>query len=102
MESRQGRDAVVQHALLPSHSPLAKTPHNAGVIRVALMAAVVALLQMATKNSSPADLDRSHDATLRHSAGDNLCHSSGIYPLLRIAGDPFSAVRSTNTGLVLD
>jgi len=30
------------------------------------MAAVVALLQMATKNSSPADLDRSHDATLRH------------------------------------
>ena len=30
MESRQGRDAVVQHALLPSHSPLEKTPHNAG------------------------------------------------------------------------
>ena len=29
MESRKGRDAVVQHALLPSHSPLEKTPHNA-------------------------------------------------------------------------
>ena len=57
---------MAQHALLPSHSPLAKTPHNAGVIRVALMAAVVALLQMATENSSPADLDRSHDAMLRH------------------------------------
>ena len=30
MESRKGRDAVVQHALLPSNSPLEKTPHNAG------------------------------------------------------------------------
>src|SRR6266436_3045892 len=29
MESRKGRDAVVQHALLPSHSPLEKTPHKA-------------------------------------------------------------------------
>jgi hypothetical protein len=28
MESQKGRDAVVQHALLPSHSPLEKTPHN--------------------------------------------------------------------------
>jgi hypothetical protein len=66
MASRKGRDAVVQHALLPTDSPLEKTPHNAGVIPVALMAAVVAPLQMATKNSSPADLDRSHDAILRH------------------------------------
>jgi GTP-binding protein EngB required for normal cell division len=44
MVSRKGRDAVVQHALLPSDSPLEKTPHNARVISVALMAAVVALL----------------------------------------------------------
>ena len=66
MESQKGRDVVVQHALLPSHSPLAKTPHNAGVIGVALMAAVVTLLQMAAENSSPADLDRGHDTALRH------------------------------------
>jgi len=65
MESRQGRDAVVQHALLPSHSPLEKTPHNAGVVSVALMAAVVTLLQMATENSSATDLDCCHDAVLR-------------------------------------
>ena len=51
---------------LPGHSPLEKTPHNAGVISVALMAAVVALLQMAAENGSPADLDRSHDTALRH------------------------------------
>jgi hypothetical protein len=38
----------------------------AGVVSVALMAAVVTLLQMATENSSPADLDRSHDTALRH------------------------------------
>jgi hypothetical protein len=37
-----------------------------GVISVALMAALVALFQMAAKNSSPADLDRSHDTALRH------------------------------------
>ena len=66
MVSRKGRDAVVQHALLPSDSPLEKTPHNAGVIRVALMAAVVTLLQVTAENSSPADLDRSHDTALRH------------------------------------
>jgi hypothetical protein len=30
------------------------------------MAAVVTLLEMATENSSPADLDRSHDTALRH------------------------------------
>jgi hypothetical protein len=30
MVSRKGRDAVVQHALSPSDSPLEKTPHNAG------------------------------------------------------------------------
>ena len=39
---------------------------RAGVIRVALMAAVVTLFQMAAENSSPADLDRSHDTALRH------------------------------------
>ena len=37
----------------------------AGVISVALMAAVVTLLQMAAENSGPADLDRGHDAALR-------------------------------------
>ena len=30
------------------------------------MAAVITLLQMAAENSSPADLDRSHDTALRH------------------------------------
>ena len=65
MASRKGRDAVVQHALLPSDSPLEKTPHKAGVISVALMTAVVTLLQMAAENSSPADLDRGHGAALR-------------------------------------
>ena len=39
---------------------------GAGVVSVALMAAVVTLLQMATQNSRPADLDRSHDAMLPH------------------------------------
>jgi sterol desaturase/sphingolipid hydroxylase (fatty acid hydroxylase superfamily) len=39
---------------------------GAGVVSVALMAAVVTLLQMAAQNSSPADLDRSHDAMLPH------------------------------------
>jgi hypothetical protein len=38
---------------------------GAGVVSVALMAALVTLLQMATENSSPADLDCTHDATLR-------------------------------------
>ena len=66
MESRQGRDAVVQHGLLPSHSPLEKTPHKTGIVSVSLMAAVITLLQMATENSSPADLDRSHDTALRN------------------------------------
>jgi hypothetical protein len=47
MESKKGRDAVMQHALLPSDSPLEKTPHNARVIGVSLMATVVTLLEMA-------------------------------------------------------
>ena len=47
---------MVQHALSPSHSPLEKTPHNARVISVALMAA---------ENSGPADLYRGQDAALR-------------------------------------
>jgi len=47
------------------HSPLEKTPHNAGVERVALMPAMVTLLEMAAQNSSPADLDRGHDTALR-------------------------------------
>ena len=41
-------------------------PIGARVVSVALMAAVVALLQMAAENCSPADLDRSHDTALRH------------------------------------
>jgi hypothetical protein len=57
---------MVQHALLPSHSPLEKTPHNAGVVSVALMAAVVTLLEMAAENGSSANLDRGHDTALRH------------------------------------
>src|SRR5262245_61509224 len=41
-------------------------PTATGVVSVALMAAVVTLLQMATENSSPADLDCSHDTALRY------------------------------------
>src|SRR6201993_2474992 len=41
-------------------------PTATGVISVALMAAVVTLLEMAAENSSPADLDRGHGAALRH------------------------------------
>ena len=37
-----------------------------GVISVALMATLITLLHVATQNSSPADLDCSHDAMLRH------------------------------------
>ena len=37
MESRKGRDAVVQHALLPSHSPLEKTPHKIRIVDEALL-----------------------------------------------------------------
>jgi hypothetical protein len=57
---------MVQHALLPSHSPLEKTPHKTRVVSVALMAAVVTLLEMTTQNSSAADLDRRHDTALRY------------------------------------
>ena len=65
MVSRKGRDAVVQHALLPSHSPLEKTPHKTGIVSVALMAALITLLQVTAENSSPANLDRCHNAVLR-------------------------------------
>ena len=64
MVSRKGRDAAVQHALFPSDSPLEKTPHNAGVISVALMAALIALLEMTTQSSSATDLDGCHNAVL--------------------------------------
>ena len=66
MESRKGRDAVVQHALLPSYSPLEKTPHKAGVVSVTPMGAVVTLLEMAAENSGTADLDRGHNTALRY------------------------------------
>ena len=36
------------------------------MLSVALMAAVVTLLEMAAENSGPADLDRGHDTALRH------------------------------------
>src|SRR5271169_33635 len=38
---------------------------KARIISVALMAAVVTLLEMAAENSGPTDLYRSHDAALR-------------------------------------
>ena len=46
-------------------SPLANTPHNAGVVSVALMTALVAALEMTAENGGPANLDRMHDAALR-------------------------------------
>jgi hypothetical protein len=57
---------VVQHALLPSDSPLEKIPHKTRVVSVALMAAVVTLLEMTTQNSSAAHLDRGHNTALRY------------------------------------
>jgi hypothetical protein len=39
---------------------------RAGVIRVALMAAPVALFEMTTKNGGATDLDRRHHAALRN------------------------------------
>ena len=56
---------MAQRALLPSHSPLEKTPHKTRVVSVALMSALITLLQVTAENSSPADLDRSHDTALR-------------------------------------
>jgi hypothetical protein len=40
MVSRKGRDAVVQHALLPSESPLEKTPHKTGNGELSITCAV--------------------------------------------------------------
>ena len=57
---------MAQRALLPSNSPLEKTPHKARIISVALMAAVVTLLKMAAENGSSANLDRGHDTALRY------------------------------------
>jgi len=65
MESQKGRDAVVQRALLPSHSPLEKTPHKTRVISIALMAALITLLKMTTQKSSATDLDCCHYTVLR-------------------------------------
>ena len=56
---------MAQRAILPSHSPLEKTPHKTRIISVSLMAAVVTLLEMAPENSGPADLYRGQDAALR-------------------------------------
>jgi hypothetical protein len=39
---------------------------RAGVVSVALMGAVIALLEMAAENSSPTDLDCGQNAALRH------------------------------------
>jgi len=57
---------VAQRALLPSNSPLEKTPHKTRIISVALMAAVVTLFEMAAENSGPTDLYRGHDTALRY------------------------------------
>ena len=57
---------MAQRALLPSNSPLEKTPHKTRVVSVALMAAVVTLLEMTTQNSSAAHLDRGHNTALRY------------------------------------
>ena len=100
MVSRKGRDAVVQHALLPSDSPLEKTPHKAGVVSVALMAAVVTLLEMAAENSSPADLDRGHERgaapskAKRHVLDDRLRRSGETHPPPQAWGDPCPGARS--------
>jgi hypothetical protein len=57
--------AVVQHARLPFHSPLEKTLHNTGVESWALVAAPIALLQVAPERRRAAALEGAHDAALR-------------------------------------
>jgi len=42
------------------------------------MAAMVTLLQMAAEDSSPADLDRGHDAALRHRQGSAMLLTIGF------------------------
>jgi hypothetical protein len=71
---------------------------RAGIVSVALIAAVVALLQMATKNSSAADLDRSHDAMLRHG------HRSAILQAIicAVAAEYADSLRDTQSGSVAD
>ena len=59
------------------NSPFENTPHNAGVVSVALMAALVALLEMPTENGSPADLDRSHHTALRNGHGSAMLLTIG-------------------------
>jgi len=48
---------VLQCALLPPHSPLEKTPHNARVIGVTLVATLVTSFQMAAERGRATQLD---------------------------------------------
>jgi hypothetical protein len=56
----------VQHALLPLHSPLEITPHNARVVCVPFVAALVAPLEMPAKRRCAAALDGTQHALLPH------------------------------------
>ena len=55
---------MLQCALLPPHSPLEKTPHNAGVICVSLVAALVTLFQMTAERRSATQFDRAQNPLL--------------------------------------
>ena len=46
------------------NSPLENTPHNTGVVSVALMAAPIALFQMTAERRGSTKLDGCHDASL--------------------------------------
>ena len=54
------------------NSPLEKTHHNTRVVSVALVAALVALLEMPPEHGGPADLDRGHHAALRDGHGSTM------------------------------
>jgi hypothetical protein len=60
----EGPVRPVQHALLPSPSPLKKTLHKAGTVTVSGGVAAVAFFDVATERRRAADLDGPHDAQL--------------------------------------
>jgi hypothetical protein len=59
----------VRHALLPVYSPLENTPHNARVVCVAFVAALVAPLEMPAERSCAAAFDGSQHTLLPHGQG---------------------------------
>jgi hypothetical protein len=59
----------VQHALLALYSPLENTPHNARVVCITFVAALVALLEMPAERRCAAAFDGTQYTPLRHGQG---------------------------------